>query len=253
MPKDPNKNFLQRLYDSKTLEDRFSALEHEITMSGFDAVLYSFAPQLSHLADSISPVFQYSEKYSDLLSNYQKHNYNENDFIIRLIKEGRLSAIDWWYETQKISLSKEEKEVNRVCREIFGVTKGLTFPTLSSDMGFAGVSIISFSETYIHKEVSTTMLEHLKICSEMYHDHTMAHQDARYQFILPILESLTPKKKIVLKHLISGQPMKNITEEADITIRDAEKLLIELRKEFGNISKNELIYFLGLLNITEHL
>jgi FixJ family two-component response regulator len=81
----------------------------------------------------------------------------------------------------------------------------------------------------------------------------MTHQDARYKFILPILESLTPKKKIVLKYLISGQPMKNITDDSDITTRYAEKLLVELRKDFGDISKNELIYFLGLLNITEYL
>jgi FixJ family two-component response regulator len=81
----------------------------------------------------------------------------------------------------------------------------------------------------------------------------MVHQDSRYEFILPILESLTPKKKMVLKYLISGKPMKNIAEEADITTRYAEKLLVELRKDFGNISINELIYFLGLLNITEYL
>jgi len=120
-------------------------------------------------------------------------------------------------------------------------------------MGFAGVSIISFSKKHVNKEINPDLLEHLKTCSKMYHDHTMAYQDARYEFILPILDSLTPKKKIVLKHLISGQPMKNITGEANITIRYAEKLLIELRKEFGNISKNELIYFLGLLNITKYL
>ncbi len=47
--------------------------------------------------------------------------------------------------------------------------------------------------------------------------------------------------------------MKNISKEANITIRYAEKLLVEFRKDFGNISNNELIYFLGLLSITEYL
>ena len=47
--------------------------------------------------------------------------------------------------------------------------------------------------------------------------------------------------------------MKYISDNEDITTRYAEKLLIELRKQFGNISTNELIYLLGLLNISEHI
>ncbi len=81
----------------------------------------------------------------------------------------------------------------------------------------------------------------------------MIHQDARYKFILPILKTLTPKKIILIKYLISGKPMKYISDNEDITTRYAEKLLIELRKQFGNITTNELIYLLGLLNISEHL
>ena len=47
--------------------------------------------------------------------------------------------------------------------------------------------------------------------------------------------------------------MKYISDHEDISTRYAEKLLIELRKQFGNITSNELIYLLGLLNISEHL
>ena len=120
-------------------------------------------------------------------------------------------------------------------------------------MGYAGVSIISFKEDFTDKKIDTNILNHLKTCSLMYHDHSMIHQDARYEFILPILETLTPKKKLLIKYLISGKPMKNIADEADITTRYADKLLSELRRQFGNISKNELIYLLGLLNISEYL
>ena len=191
--------------------------------------------------------------FTAIIENYQKHNFSENDFTIRLVESGRLAIIDWWDEAEKLTLTEKEQYVVDITKNKFNVSKGITFPTLSSDLGLAGVSIVSFNKDYLSKEVDPKTLEHLKVCSRMYHDYTMVHHDARYNFILPILQTLTPKKKIVLKHLISGQPMKKITEESDITIRYADKLLIELRKEFGNISKNELIYFLGLLNITEYL
>lgn len=248
-----NKPFIQYLYDSETLEEKFSALEDEVALFGFDAVLYTFIPKLSRLTTSLQPVFQFSKSYADLIKNYQKQNFDRNDFTIRLLEEGKLSIIDWWIEAKKVSLNKEEKHVIKTTKEKFGVSKGITFPTLSNDMGIAGVSIISFKPEYANKEINSEDLGHLKACCRMYHDHTMIHQDARYKFVLPILKTLTTKKKLVLKHLISGQPMKNINETADITTRYAEKLLIKLRKDFGDISKNELIYFLGLLNITEYL
>lgn len=253
MSKDQNKPFIQRLYDSKTLDEKFSELKHEVTLSGFDAVAYTFIPKLSRLTESLQPVFHYSESYSELVDYYQKHNLNRNDFIIRLVEEGRLDVLEWGKETKKATLNKEEKILSKVVKDVFGVTKGVTFPTLSNDMGFAGISVISFDKKYQDQDIAPEILKHLQKCSKMYHDHTMIHQDARYEFILPILETLTTKKKIVLKYLISGQPMKNINEKAEITTRYAEKLLVELRKDFGDISKNELIYFLGLLNITEYL
>ncbi len=81
----------------------------------------------------------------------------------------------------------------------------------------------------------------------------MIHQDARYIVILLILQTLTPKKIIIIKYLISGIRMKYIADNEEISTRYAEKLLIELRKHFENISTNESIYLFGLLNISEYL
>lgn len=253
MPKDLNKPFIQRLYDSKNLDEKFTALELEVTRSGFDGVLYTFIPKLSRLTDSLKPVFQCSENYTPVLEHYKKHDYIKHDFIIKLAEKGKLDIIDRWAEAEKIQLTEKEEEVNKSAKEDFSITKSILFPTLIGDMGIAGVNIISFKQEYANKTIDPKLLNHLKTCCKTYHDYTMVHQDTRYEFILPLLESLTPKKKVVLKYLITGQPMKNIAEEADITTRYAEKLLVELRKDFGDISINELIYFLGLLNITEYL
>jgi len=243
----------QHLYDAKSIDDKFSILENEVLSLGFDAVLYTFIPKLSRLSTSLKPVFQYSERYNPLIKYYQKHDFSRHDFVIRLAEERTdLEVIEWWEEAQKNKLNEKEIQVNLIMIKKFSFTKGITFPTLQNDQGLAGVSVISFKEEYKNKKVSPELLENLKHCVRMYHDHMMIHQDIRYEFILPILKTLTPKKKLVIKHLISGQPMKNITE-AGVTERYAEKLLLELRKTFGNISKNELIYLLGLLNIVEYL
>ncbi|MEE9310290.1 MAG: autoinducer binding domain-containing protein [Cocleimonas sp.] len=253
MSKDLDKPFIQRLYDSTSMDDKFTSLEREVKLSGFDAVAYTFTPNLSRLAKSLQPIFQFSPLFSELVEYYQENNIQQNDIVMRIIEEGEEDIVDWVKGSRAAMMNTKEEKIKDVIKKNFKVTKGFTFPTLSNDMGYAGVSIISFEEGYTEQEADPAALNHLKDCSKIYHDHIMMHQEARHEFVLPILESLTQKKKAVLRHLVSGKPMKNIAEDSDITPRYAEKLLVELRKEFGGISKNELIYSLGVLNITEYL
>lgn len=246
-----NKNeVLTRLYNADSNNDKFSILEEVMAKAGFDAVLYSFYPKLSQLAKSLQPVFQFSRGYKPLLENYQKENFSDNDFVIRLVTEGAVEPIDWWFHAKKVKISVQEKKVNHIARHQFGVTKGICLPTLTNDLGIAGVNLISFKAEDEHRELDAENLENLHNCARMYHNHIMISKNEQSQFILPILDILTPKKKLVIKHLISGKPMKSIE---GVTERYAEKLLLELRKGFGNISKNELIYLLGLINISEYL
>ena len=39
-------HFVQNLYESELPEDKFSTLEKEVALSGFDGVLYTFIPKL---------------------------------------------------------------------------------------------------------------------------------------------------------------------------------------------------------------
>lgn len=240
----------EKLYNAADMEKKFQVLEAVVLNAGFDALLYTFIPKLALKAESIKPVFQYSEHYKPFIEHYFEHDYNKHDFLIRLVESGEMDFIDWWEVAESIELSSEEKHVNSVARHDFGISKGITFPTLSSDAGIAGVCAVQIDRKV--EPVNKELLRYLQACSRVYHDHMIINQDDRYNFILPILESLTPRKKAVLKHLISGKPMKKIVEQG-ISERYADKLLFELRKEFGNISKNEFIYMLGLLNISEYL
>jgi hypothetical protein len=246
-----NKNdILTRLYNANANSEKFTILEEVMCDAGFDAVLYSFYPKLSQLAKSLQPVFQFSKGYEPLIENYQKENFSGDDFVIRLLTEGAVEPFDWWFQAKKTKMSDQEKKVNHIARHQFGIMKGICLPTLTNDLGIAGVSLISFKAEDEHRQLDAKDLDQLHNCARMYHNHIMINQNEQSQFILPILDLLTPKKKLVIKHLISGKPMKTIE---GVTERYAEKLLLELRKGFGNISKNELIYFFGLINISEYL
>ena len=86
-------------------------------------------------------MFQHSDSYEELMINYKENNYSRDDFVIRLVEEGKTDIIDWWEEAEHLELTKKEKHVNQVAKKHYGITKGITFPTLSNDLGFAGVSI----------------------------------------------------------------------------------------------------------------
>ena len=103
------------------------------------------------------------------------------------------------------------------------------------------------------KELKRQSLNDLQILANEYHSHILKSKDDLLFFILPLLENLTETKKRVLKHLMSGQPMKTIPQTYDISQRFAEKTLVNIRKDFGNISTNELMYILGMVNMHEYL
>jgi hypothetical protein len=91
------------------------------------------------------------------------------------------------------------------------------------------------------------------MCANRYHTRIIqSNEDMRF-FIAPLLENLSETKKNVLRHMMSGEPMKNIPEVYGITHRYAEKVLLTIRREFGDISTNELMYILGMTNMKEFL
>ncbi len=247
-----NRYFVQHLHDTEALPDKFSLLEKEAVKCGFDAALYTFIPKLTQLSDTINPVIQYSTSYSSRMLDYKEQNEIKNDFTVKLLTKGHTTVIDWWEQAEHLPLTNKEKQVNRRSKA-HGVAKGITFPTLNSDMGIAYMSVVSFNKAYANKPIAIKTLNYLKKCASQYHNHVMTHQGARYNFIAPILNTFTPKKVMLIKYIISGKPINSISEHENISTRYAEKLLIEIRKQFGNISTNELIYFLGLLNIPENI
>ncbi len=234
--------------------ESFDQLTSEINRLGYDGVLYSFFPRPMYLNSKIQPVLQYSDGYAPFVSHYLENNYGNRDFILRLALEGRNTPINWWEEIASGDVSPEEAEVTLDSRQNFGIQHGISIPVLSGSFAIAGISVICKSGDDEHFEkLNDRSLSELKALASSYHTKIIMSQEGMRFFIEPLLERLNDTKRKVLKHLLSNQPMKTIPETEGISQKYAEKVILMMRKEFGDISTNELLYILGMVHIHQYL
>ena len=234
--------------------ENFDQLVLAIKQLGYDGVLYSFFPRPMYLNSKIQPVLQFSESYGPFVSHYLENNFGNRDFILRLALEGRNTPIDWWQEIASGDVLPEEAEVTRDARQKFGIQQGISIPVLSGSFAVAGISVFSKSGTDLDfTELNDKSLEALTKLASNYHTRIIMSQEDMRFFIEPLLKRLNDTKKKVLKHLLSNQPMKTIPETEGISQKYAEKVILIMRKEFGDISTNELLYILGMVHIHQYL
>jgi len=239
---------------SCTFGDNFEKLEHQIYKMGFDGVLYSFYPKPMYINSDIQPVLHFSESFNPFVGHYLKNNYGNSDFILRLALMGRRKPIDWWEEINLGNVTEKEMLVTLDAKENFGIHHGLSIPVLFGTFAIAGISVICKNPSIdFYCELKERSMDDLRECANQYHSKVIKYKEELHFFIFPLLEKLNESKKKVLRHLMSGKPMKMIEHQHDITPRYAEKVLINLRQEFGDISTNELIYILGMVNMHEYL
>lgn len=232
----------------------FLQLEKAIINLGFDGVLYSFYPRPMHINSQVQPVLHFSSQFHPFIEHYIKNDYGNRDFVLRLALQGQSEPIDWWKEIEAGNVSEDEIEVTASARTLFNIQHGLSIPVLSGSFAIAGISVISKNprRAYFEKLIEKHSSQLFKFADE-YH-RTIIKSKAELQFFIePLLSSLSDTKKTVLKHLMTGKPMKSIGTDNDITPRYAEKLLVNIRKEFGNISSYELMYILGMINMHKYL
>jgi DNA-binding CsgD family transcriptional regulator len=234
--------------------DNFELLTTSIQALGFDDVLYSFYPKPMYLNKDVQPVLHFSSGFESFVEHYIKHDFGNRDFVLRLALQGRTEPVDWWQEIESGSVSPEEQFVTETARNDFHIHHGLSIPVLFGTFAIAGISVTSRKPDRKYfdflKEKCTKKLFEL---GDEYHRGIIKSRAELHFFILPLLESLSDTKKKVLKHLMSGQPMKAIEHHYGITPRYAEKVLRNIRKEFGNISTHELLYIMGMINMHEYL
>ncbi len=234
--------------------EKFANLTEVIDDLGFDGVLYSFYPKPMYLNSEVQPVLHYSDSFAPFVQHYITNNYGNRDFVLRLALQNHKKAIDWWEEISLGTVSREERVVTEDARNLFGIHHGLSIPALHGTFAVAGISVMIYEDNISRfNHLKKSHLKKLFSIASDYHASIINSKEELRFFVRPLLEGLNDTQKKVLKYLLIGQPMKNLPHIYGITPRYGEKVLLNIRKEFGNISTNELIYILGMVNMHEYL
>lgn len=232
-----------------TNSPEFNSLIKQIKNMGFDGVLYSFYPMYMY-NKKIQPVLHTCGKFTSFAEHYLKNNYGNRDFIMRLALQGQ-TEIDWWQEINAGNVNDEEKEVTEDAKHNFGIHHGFTIIIPFYKFAAAAISIISTNDGVDNFQSIKNM--HLTVLHKHvneYHEHVIDSRKMLQLFVNPILDKLNNNAKRVLKHLISGRPMREIP---DISQKFAEKILLGLRDDFGGVTTNQLIHILGIINLQKYL
>jgi DNA-binding CsgD family transcriptional regulator len=252
---DKTLQYIERLYNSSSIDDAFDALNQELQTLGFDAALYGFSPRLaSDESEPAAPVFKIADDYCPaFIEHYFSEGLAKDDFTIRLLMQGRQQRLDWWECSQKGMLSDVEESVLGMGRYDFGIQNGITLPTMNNSRGFGAVSMITAAtgEDYIKLRVQAE--KKAEVYARIFQEHINSNVNLYRYLLEPLISKLSSTEKRVLPFIASGKPMKTINLNPAISEKYAEKLVYSIRKKFGNISKARLIYYIGLLHMLDGL
>lgn len=234
--------------------ETFAELTKCVSELGFGGVLYSFYPKPMYMNAKVQPVLHFSSSFAPFVAHYLKNNYGNRDFVLRLALQGLEKPLDWWEAIHAGLVTPEEQAVTEDARQNFGIHHGLSIPVLRGTFAVAGISVFSKNPQLSHYEaLKQATQEKLQEVAKAYHKTIMRSKEELRFFTYPLIESLNSTEKKVLSHVLTGRPMKSIAHELQVSSRYGEKVLRNLRQEFGDISSNELIYILGMVHIHEYL
>ena len=248
-------NYINELYAVETLEARFLVYETYIKTLGFDGATYLFAARAQWEAFTNIPlIFLHTTAYpTQFLEHYYAERLDQHDFTVRKVLEGDTCPMDWREHEQQTQLSAKEQRVIQLARVDYGIINSISVPTMLDERGAAGASIISTEKDYTFQILKHERLETLRHCTKLFHDINFADSNLPQKFVLPLLSSLTTKEVTIIRYLASGAPFKNIKDHTGISYSYATKVLDKLRHRLGGITKDKLLYLIGLLNILNHI
>ncbi|QTR49448.1 helix-turn-helix transcriptional regulator [Candidatus Thiothrix anitrata] len=240
------------LYACASLNERFKMYEKCIQKLDFEAASYTFIPKIvTETQLNTPPVFVRSALFPEsFIEQYVTDRFDKNDFTIRAIQNNVLCPMDWQDCFQSDSLTDAEKNVLFLAKQEHNIQNGISLPMMNDSVGIAGFSIVSSMQDVDFTRVKQQNLNTLQLCTKAFHDIVFSRVYAYHEFIPSVLLDLSDKEKIVLEYISKGKTMEELGKSnAPVSKRYGEKILLELRQKFGDISTHELIHHISQLKL----
>jgi len=255
-------DFIETLYQAQTFEEAFTTFQNEIFKLGYDGILYTCIPQLIVSSNfGLRPIYKLSEGYCPAyIQHYTDAHFEKNDPLIRAVSAGISSPIDWSGEICKkfSSESKASKEVIEVAGS-YGIRDGVTIPLFMSGGGIAGASFIIQEDTDFQKLCAET--NHLlKLRTHIFHNFITSNSMHLNNFFKPIVDEFSNTQRRCLAGLAMGKSTSQIAAEIGTSTGYLEQAMFKLRRKVSEdgdtkspiVSRNQLLYHAGLMNILEY-
>jgi DNA-binding CsgD family transcriptional regulator len=246
-------DFIEQLDSAQTMEEMFQVLERTANQLGFEGVSYTYIPPviLNNLEIS-SPIFVKSDSFSDgFICHYEEENLGEHDFVIKRVQESDFQPVHWWQEVERRRLTGQEKYVVDVARSDYDIENAISIPTYKRDDGVAGITITSQERKYYFDKLFDERINIFKQLCRIFSDRIMLNPKYHVQFVKPFLDTLSYTEKQVLIALANGIPLKKAASQLKISPGYASNVMEKLKSKFGNVSRDQLFYLAGVMNITE--
>ena len=254
-------DFVEGLYSADTFDAAFSVFEAHVLKLGFDGVLYTYIPQI--LLDSNfskKPVYEVSIDYCPgFLNHYVEARFDKLDPLIRAVDDGVSVPINWWGDICADYMDQvPASESVLATASHYGIRNGLTLPLMSGARGIAGASFISHERIGFDKLLDER-IKHLILSTKLFHSMVVSEAGYAANFAQPLLQSLSETERKFVIGLAHGKTTKELSAQLNRSNKYLEQVMISTRKKLsGNperkdeiISRNQLLYYAGLLNILE--
>lgn len=251
------RDYLYELYTCHTFDQRFIVYDKYLKNLGFDGATYSIMPLIQ--SESVflhSPVFKNSASFPDnYLDQYTTQKLSRHDFTIKRISKNILNPMDWREHELKNLITRNEVKLIELAREDYGIKNAISIPTMNSEIGMSGASIISLEKDAIFKKLKEENIDKLIFITHRFHESNLQGSQLPPNFVLPFIDHLTANEIGILCHLASGKHFQKIEYSIDIaSYKVATNALQNLRKKkFNNITKERLMYLAGILRIQRYL
>lgn len=230
-------DFVEKIYTEQSLEKRFDIYAKYIEQLGFDAALYTYFPssQLDSTKFPIPPI-----------------RLQTRDFPVDFLEHYEAEHLDWNEYRQKHKLNIEKTKIIAVAKEDYGIKNGISIPIMNRTIGAAGISIISSETDIVFKKLKNEKFETLITCTQLFHDINYSNGMLQQEFVLYFLKILSTTEIEILRYLASGKHLKNIQDAKITSYKYAANTLCTIRKKFGKITRDKLMYIVGLLDALDY-